>query len=51
MPTSVLRSARVISILTIISRIAGMARDMAFSYRFGTGSEMSLETSILSEPE
>jgi len=41
MPTSVLRSARVISILTIISRIAGMARDMAFSYRFGTGSEMS----------
>ena len=41
MATSVLRSARVISILTIVSRIAGLVRDMAFSYRFGTGSEMS----------
>lgn len=41
MAASVLRSARVISMLTIVSRIAGLVRDMAFSYRFGTGSEMS----------
>jgi len=41
MAASVLRSARVISSLTIVSRIAGMVRDMVFSDRFGTGSEMS----------
>ncbi|HSW44584.1 MAG TPA: murein biosynthesis integral membrane protein MurJ [Phycisphaerae bacterium] len=39
-----MRSARVISVLTIVSRIAGLARDMVFSYRFGTGSEMSAFT-------
>ncbi len=41
MAASVLRHARVISILTIVSRIAGLARDMAFSYCYGTTSEMS----------
>jgi len=38
---SVLKSARLISILTLTSRVLGLARDMAFSYAFGAGSVQS----------
>jgi len=41
MSSSILRSARVISILTLASRVAGLVRDMAFSYTFGVGSVQS----------
>jgi len=41
MSFSIFRSARVVSILTLVSRVLGLARDMAFSAAFGVGSVQS----------
>ncbi len=41
MSRQMLRSARVISALTLVSRVLGLARDMAISNAFGVGSAAS----------
>jgi len=41
MSLKVLKSARLISILTLASRLLGLLRDMSFSYAFGAGSVQS----------
>lgn len=44
MSVSVLKSARIISALTLVSRIFGLGRDMLFAYVFGAGWVMSAFT-------
>ena len=44
MSVSVLKSARIISLLTLVSRILGLGRDMLFAYVFGAGWVMSAFT-------
>ncbi len=44
MSVSVLKSARIISALTLVSRILGLGRDMLFAYVFGAGWVMSAFT-------
>ncbi|HOA75238.1 MAG TPA: murein biosynthesis integral membrane protein MurJ, partial [Phycisphaerae bacterium] len=44
MSVKVFRSARLISVLTLVSRVLGLGRDMACSYAFGVGAIMSAWT-------